>query len=158
MTAHTHACALCRADFACINCDPGNGSAPVRCPSCDAVLSAIDTLPRTQRPRLDERGLKLLLRRVTMRAVESSRSGVDVFSDFCAALEALDPADPDLEDADTWARIGAVQGARDGWLGREARVPPDVPQYIDAQGGYSYAWALASQIVRTVKMEMMKHG
>jgi hypothetical protein len=154
---HTHACALCRADFDCaLACDVARRAEP-RCPTCSAALDTIDEAEL--RPhRLALVGIVLTVRRATRRAVESSRGGADAFSQFCRDVDMLEPRDPTLEDCDTWARIGAVQGARDGWLNRPAKVAPDVPQHDGVRECYSAGWCLASMIVGLTKMEMMKHG
>jgi hypothetical protein len=156
LTEHTHVCRLCEQDFHCaLACDVERVS-HVRCPGCTAALDAVDGLPRGHRQQVPLVGIVLTVRRATMRAVESSRGGTDVFSQFCHDVDMLEPRDPTLEDCDTWARIGAVQGARDGWLNRPAKVAPDVPQHDGVRECYSAGWCLASMIVGLTKMEMMK--
>jgi hypothetical protein len=155
-TAHTHACALCRADFSCeYDCDAGRQRLSEWCPDCTFGVDGL--AEQALRPHwVSLVGIVLTVRRATRRAVESSRGGVDAFSQFCADLELLEPADADREDCDTWARIGAVQGARDGWLNRPAKVAPDVPQHDGVRECYSAGWCLASMIVGLTKMEMTK--
>jgi hypothetical protein len=54
--------------------------------------------------------------------------------------------------------MGAMQGARDAWLGRTPKPPPDLPSDPDVAFCYNSGWASAYYIVGTVKMEMMNNG
>jgi hypothetical protein len=160
---HTHACSLCVLDFACeLDCDamPERSElARRRCPACDAGLEALDGLPRVRPPRLSGVSLALTVRRAARRACESTREGVDALSVFCADVDVLGPSARDsLESADAWYRMGAMQGARDAWLGRTPKPPPDLPSDPDVAFCYNVGWASAYYIVGTVKMEMMNNG
>jgi hypothetical protein len=158
---HTHGCRLCSASIPCeSDCD--HEPARLRwCPACEAAIDAVDGASLVQwTDGLDCVELAVTLRRATIRAVQQSRKGGDVFADFCADVEVLSPADATLVDAGTWMRIGAVQGARDAWLGREPRAVPDVPKHDDGTVArcYSLGWGFASQVVSWTRMEMMNNG
>jgi hypothetical protein len=162
LTAHAHGCALCQKttecdDAACVLDAFGLGPCWRRCPTCDAGIAVVDEAPL--RPHwVALVSIVLTVRRATRRAVEAARDGSDAFSQFCADVDVLGPADLEDGSPDAWARLGAVQGARDGWLNRPAKVAPDVPSHDGVRECYSAGWCLASMIVGTTKMEMMKHG
>ena len=143
---HTHACILCADVEECEQDCPawlrlGVWSGEHRhCARCKAGLDEIDSTPAPRRPALTIEQLVESVIFVTTQAVEASRGRVPERAReiFERGIAELGPVDPTADTIDTWARLGAVAGAMDTWLGttrthgRETASPAQKMAYTGA--------------------------
>lgn len=155
MTAHAHRCNLC--DVVKM-CNREGCTVPstdrTTCESCSGALDRLDDTPAPKRPELGITTLVRIVARGTraalaMRATEPERCPAVLERHIAGML----PVDPTRTDADTWARLGAVQGARDAWSGAQWRPPPDCPPG-EATVAYVAAWNTAAFVVAKIRMEV----
>jgi len=152
---HAHRCSLCGKSKMCTapGCDRLPGE-PNRCDSCTGALDAVDALPNPKRAELGIATLVRIVARGTraalaMRSQDPERCP-DVLEQYVAGML---PVDPTRTDADTWARLGAVQGARDAWAGAQWRPPPDCPPG-EAVAAYVIGWQASASMVMKIRMEV----
>lgn len=149
---HSHRCPLCRKQLMCDHdCEtdrdrPHIGD-PLHCAECSVALDEIADLPTPVRPAMT---LAELVRAVDA-GVKAALDAVQRNPERCVAileshLRPLLPADPTRQDLDTWARLGAVEGARAAWVGRQPLGPKDCVDRLAAQA-FVLACSNASMLV-----------
>lgn len=152
---HAHRCPLCNEPKMCHRqgCDRLPGE-PLTCEACSGALGKLDDTPAPKRPELGIATLVRIVARGTraalaMRATDSERCPAMLEQHIASVL----PVDPTRTDADTWSRLGAVQGARDAWAGAQWRPPPDCPPG-EPGAAYVIAWQAAATVVMQIRMEV----
>lgn len=149
---HTHACRLCTAD---VHCElPGCRRMGVHCDDCERGIAEVDAL------RLPVRTLDAavqLLEDATRRAYRRARTGHATARRLLVQeLDRLAPADPLADDALSWARRGAIDGALAAFDGhgqppKYEHLPPPLIQHC-----YNATFAAAYMIGLAVRNEETK--
>ena len=110
-------------------------------------LDAIAALPTPKRPPLGLATIVDVCGRATRSALDIARTKPeDALRHFTRAVSGLLPADPATTSLDGWIRLGAEQGALDGWTGSQYRMPPDAPS-PEHSYAHGCAWSIACGVV-----------
>ena len=159
MTAHGHAhrCPLCLEPKMCNRegCTVPS-TERLACESCSGALDKLDDTPAPKRPELGIAGLVRIVARGTRAALAKRATDPVRPAVLEQHIAGMLPVDPTRTDADTWARLGAVQGARDAWAGEQWRPPLDCPPG-EAGAAYVIGWQASAGVVMQIRMEV-DHG
>lgn len=134
--------------------DQPHMGAPTECAGCVEAIEQAERLPAVRRPELGIATLVRIVARGTRAALAMrSRDPERCLGELLKHVEPMGPVDTTRSDPDTWARLGAVAGARDGWAGEPSRMPPDCPRG-EAGAAYASAWYIAANMVTMIRMEV----
>ena len=128
--------------------------APLECLACTEQLDGLDREPAPARPAMAVDVLVRVVARGTRAALgQRARDAEKCLSVLEQHLAGVAPIDGTRQDADTWARLGAVAGARDTWTANPSRLPKDCPAG-EAAAAYVIAYQGAAMIVAQIRQEL----
>jgi hypothetical protein len=120
------------------------------CTCCVRGVDAVDAAPKPRPRPLSAESAVLCVMEATRAAM--ARPAADMFPTLCERIDATAPHDPTSLEGDAWFRTGLGMGTRDGWYGRSARTPPDLPPGVPTLC-FNLGWMAGCLAVQLAKME-----
>lgn len=174
MTAHYHRCNLCPADAVACESDQcwtepqldGPGivlvGKPRACERCESILDDVAEHP-TPRGELGIPTIVRVVSRATRAALSVAQTRPEDAADkFAEHVDGMRATSGEPSGPSTWARLGAIHGAKAAWAWEPAdgpvfSLPAGVPPGESAEC-YMLAWNDASSVVLRVRMEVANRG